>query len=181
MTYKEIYQDIREKTNNFTDLHGAYDVSSKNDLTVAFDILSKAYSEVKKVGLNYSNKTEDGLNYEIIFSDPIQQLSESLEKATPYMLRNDGKLLKCELKYGDYHPYILNVYDTDSDIKSLVLDRFSELKWFYDNTNNSHVKEYISIIYNSLTGDNYFGDSDYIAKDDELKQFAITLNNEVVY
>lgn len=128
MTYREIYQNIREKTNNFTDLHGAYDVSSKNDLTVAFDILNKVYSEVKKVGLNYSNKTEDGLNYEIIFSDPIQQLSESLEKATPYMLRNDGKLLKCELKYGDYHPYILNVYDTDSDIKSLVLDRFSELK-----------------------------------------------------
>lgn len=34
-----------------------------------------------------------------------ESLKESLDKATPYMLRNDGALLKC----GTCHPYISNV------------------------------------------------------------------------
>lgn len=108
-------------------------------------------------------------------------INESLKKATPYMLRNDGKLFECNLKYGNYHPYILQVYDDKNDIDSLVLDRLDELKWFYDHTKNQKTKEYIGIIYKSLTGYNEFGatDNTYIVKDDELKQFVIALNDEV--
>lgn len=194
MNYKELYNQILEKTDNFKQTNGVIKLSSKNDLDIAFNILSQMYKNVKKVGLDYSNKEQGSLDYKISYNNykdinndiddlaehvASKYIGESLEKATPYMLRNDGKLIKCELKYGNYHPYILNVYDIDSDIKSLVFDRFSELEWFYNNTNNKNVKEYISIIYHSLTGDNYFNDSDYIVKDDELKQFAIALNNEV--
>ncbi len=97
------------------------------------------------------------------------------------MLRNDGKLFECNLTYGNYHPYILQVYDDKNDIESLVLDRLSELQWFYDHTKNQKTKEYIGIIYKSLTGYNEFGatDNTYIVKDDELKQFVIALNDEV--
>jgi hypothetical protein len=97
------------------------------------------------------------------------------------MLRNDGKLIECNLRYGNYHPYILQVYDIDNDIKSLVLDRLSELEWFYENTNDEKTKEDIAILYKSLTNENDFGanNNTYIVKDDELRQFAINLNDRV--
>ena len=127
MSYKDVYNYIVDITNDFTENSGVISVSTKSDLESAYDILSKAYSNVKKLGLDYENRDIDGLNYKLEYKNIIA-ISESLEKATPYMLRNDGKLFKCELRYGNYHPYIINVYDIDNDIKSLAIDRFSELE-----------------------------------------------------
>ena len=69
----------------------------------------------------------------------VKKVQESfLKKATPYMLRNDGKLLEC----GDLHPYI---YYTHLDlpkkeIKNLLTNYRGEfLKWFYHNSNDDIV------------------------------------------
>ena len=70
---------------------------------------------------------------------------EFLQKATPYMLRNDGQLFKC----GGYHPYICNVYDQENDLESLVNERVDELQWFFENTKNAEVRKYIQIIVKS--------------------------------
>ena len=67
--------------------------------------------------------------------------SSSLDITTPYMLRNDGELLKC----GDYHPYIKSYKEEslEETIKYLK-NHNSFLKWFYENTLNKEVKNIIS-------------------------------------
>ena len=67
--------------------------------------------------------------------------SSSLDITTPYMLRNDGELLKC----GDYHPYIKSYRkeSLEETIKYLK-NHNSFLKWFYENTLNEEVKNIIS-------------------------------------
>ena len=67
--------------------------------------------------------------------------SSSLDITTPYMLRNDGELLKC----GDYHPYIKSYRkeSLEETIKYLK-NHNSFLKWFYENTLNEEVKDIIS-------------------------------------
>lgn len=67
--------------------------------------------------------------------------SSSLDITTPYMLRNDGELLKC----GDYHPYIKSYRKEplEETIKYLK-NHSSFLKWFYENTLNDEVKNIIS-------------------------------------
>lgn len=78
--------------------------------------------------------------------------SVSLQKATPYMLRNDGELLTC----GDIHPYIYyNIYDEDeNELAKLIsgedIDGF--ISWFYDNTSKpSTKKEISSLLYSILS------------------------------
>lgn len=78
------------------------------------------------------------------------KLIKSIKAATPYMLRNDGKLLSC----GDIHPYIKYIIQ-DSDTNQII-DLFTSypehLKWFYNNTNKSVIKrdiiDFISMIIN---------------------------------
>ena len=67
--------------------------------------------------------------------------SAELDVTTPYMLRNDGELLKC----GDYHPYIKS-YRNESleETKKYLSLHKNFLKWFYDNTLNEEVKNIIS-------------------------------------
>lgn len=88
-------------------------------------------SAIRKV--HDESKLEEGLQTQI------------LQKATPYMLRNDGQLFRCH----GYHPYICNVYDQENDLESLVNERVDELQWFFENTRNTDVKKYIQIIVNS--------------------------------
>lgn len=71
--------------------------------------------------------------------------TQVLQKATPYMLRNDGQLFECH----GYHPYICNVYDQKNDLESLVNERVDELQWFFEHTRNTEIKKYIQIIVNS--------------------------------
>lgn len=73
------------------------------------------------------------------------ELNEELNKATPYMLRNDGKCFECE----GWHPYISNIYDDENDLDSLINERLWELKWYYDNSLVSDVKKYIEILVKS--------------------------------
>lgn len=84
----------------------------------------------------------------------LENLKESvrLQKATPYMLRNDGELLTC----GDIHPYIYyNIYDKDEkELAKLIsgedIDGF--ISWFYDNTSKpSTKKEISSLLYSILS------------------------------
>lgn len=70
---------------------------------------------------------------------------QTLQKATPYMLRNDGELFECD----KYHPYICNIYDIKNDLESLINERIDELYWFFNHTNNKEIKEYIQIIVKS--------------------------------
>ena len=183
MNYREVYNKIKNDTENFTLDSGYINVSSRSELSAAIDILSKVYSDVKNDGLDYSNKDVNGLNYKVKFSNR-SSVNESLNKATAYMLKKDGSLIECDLDHGNYHPYVLQVYgDVEDDIKSFVIERSDELKWIYDNTDNDHVKEYIRIIYKSIlnTNNDYLGvdDSTYTAEGNELKSFAVILNNEV--
>lgn len=66
--------------------------------------------------------------------------SSSLDITTPYMLRNDGELLKC----GDYHPYIKSYRkeSLEETLKYLDLHK-SFLDWFYDNSLNEETKKLI--------------------------------------
>lgn len=73
------------------------------------------------------------------------ELNEELHKATPYMLRNDGKCFECK----GWHPYISNIYDDENDLDSLINERLWELKWYYDNSLVSDVKKYIEILVKS--------------------------------
>ena len=113
-----------------------------------------------------------------------------LKKATPYMLRNDGKLFSC----GAYHPYICNIYDIKNDIESLVNERIEELYWFFTHTQNKTARDYTQIIIKSaqkqnliimhrladvrvkfaLTEDTYLC-ADFI----ELESFVNCLNDEM--
>ena len=103
-----------------------------------------------------------------------KKLQENLEKATPYMLRNDGVLFKCDR----YHPYISNIYNDEDDLKSLVNERIEELLWFYENTNYEDTKEDIKIIVKSLCdfGENYLCTTEYL-----IDKFDITDNIYVCY
>ena len=72
----------------------------------------------------------------------IRILQESfLNKATPYMLRNDGVLLEC----GDMHPYI-KYYQGNSNQKEILIllnhERGDALEWFYTNS-NKYIKDLI--------------------------------------
>ena len=67
--------------------------------------------------------------------------STELDATTPYMLRNEGELLKC----GEYHPYIKSHRnETLEETKKYLSLHKNFLKWFYDNTLNEEVKEIIS-------------------------------------
>lgn len=66
----------------------------------------------------------------------ITTLIESLEIATPYMLRNDGAFLSC----GKSHPYL--IYYSNESINENIRHSFAMkyLDWFYNNTKRETVK-----------------------------------------
>lgn len=66
----------------------------------------------------------------------------NLPSTTPYMLRNDGKLLTC----GSIHPYILMSVKSSlkTNIKTLD-DHIDFLDWFYQNTLQGSLKNYIDL------------------------------------
>lgn len=71
-------------------------------------------------------------------------IKEELSASTPYMLRNDGKLLKC----GRIHPYFkLEYYDSDyENLQELLTNEYEHrmISWFYENTQHQSVKNMIS-------------------------------------
>lgn len=119
------------------------------------------------------------------------KLVETLEKATPYMLRNDGELLEC----GDIHPYILKISEDIKEIINGWID-LDALYWFYNNTKKEYTKKSIRAIAKyfikkfgikddftvSIYGNkdvNYnfgFDEKTYQIKDGEIAGFVETLN-----
>ena len=66
--------------------------------------------------------------------------AESLPEMTPYMLRQDGALLKC----GDIHPYIKMSTKTSYETNLHTLNLHPEfLDWFYENTLDPVTKDLI--------------------------------------
>lgn len=66
--------------------------------------------------------------------------ADSLPEMTPYMLRQDGALLKC----GDIHPYIKMSTKTSYETNLHTLDIHPEfLDWFYENTLDLVTKDLI--------------------------------------
>ena len=78
----------------------------------------------------------------------VESLNEnvSLQKATPYMLRNDGELLTC----GDIHPYIYYNAFNDEYEELIYLLNNNYLQWFYNNTLNDETKEKIASLLFSI-------------------------------
>lgn len=114
------------------------------------------------------------------------KLVEELKSATPYMLRNDGKLLEC----GSVHPYVLyHIQDSlDKNIQHLV-SHLDYLNWFYDNTNSVNIKEEIKSLVQSLVKSDYITDFDadsisfnfdtdkYVTDKDSLEELLIEVNS----
>ena len=76
------------------------------------------------------------------------ELEESLQKATPYMLRNDGILLKNDLM----HPYI--IYNKEVDPQESLRILFTKnrwmIEWFYNNTRYEDTRKLIEELIKSL-------------------------------
>ena len=99
-----------------------------------------------------------------------------VEKATPYMLRNDGKLFKC----GNVHPYVRYFHQTKlEDILSDKLEFRNILLWFDSHTQYESTKRLIYSILTYLkfdTENNY--DSKPVESDEELWSYINLLTDE---
>lgn len=85
---------------------------------------------------------------------------EYLKPQTPYMLRDDGKLLTC----GRIHPYIkYNGWnDNRNEIEHLFNDNLDYLKWFYENTNKQITRDNIELFVSMIVANRIYFD---ISKD----------------
>lgn len=82
-------------------------------------------------------------------------IAPSIKISTPYMLRNDGKLLEC----GDYHPYIKYERQATSKrgIEVLINEKPYFLEWAYKNTLQDTTIEDIKFLVKSVQKvENYF-------------------------
>lgn len=66
---------------------------------------------------------------------------ESLNKATPYMLRNDGELFPC----GSIHPYIIKDGESIDDMIQNGMD-IDALYWFYTHSKSETTKKLIRVV-----------------------------------
>lgn len=117
------------------------DDSLNEDLDDDFDISQAKELVISMIGKLPAVAIEDMSEEELEWwTDDTDILTENLDKATPYMLRNDGELFKC----GDIHPYIKYYFEAD-DIKNIILlfkdPRFIE--WFYNHTAKESTKKLI--------------------------------------
>ena len=81
----------------------------------------------------------------------------SLNTASAYMLRNDGKLIECDVM----HPYIKYIPQNSDkkEIESLFNKNIDHLIWFYNNCKNDETKKYITIFaYSVLSSNKYLID-----------------------
>lgn len=77
-----------------------------------------------------------------------------LDIASAYMLRNDGKLIRCDVM----HPYIKYIVQNSNkiEIEDLFNKRIDHLIWFYDNCKSAETKKYISIFTYSVLAQPYY-------------------------
>lgn len=79
MNYKEIYNELKDATNNFTNESGIFNVQTRSELATAIDILKQSYNEVNNLGLDFRNKDSDGLNYRVEYTNKINSIDENLD------------------------------------------------------------------------------------------------------
>lgn len=80
---------------------------------------------------------------EVVEDDNQEPLEEDLNKATPYMLRNDGDLQDV----SPLHPYIKYGHETvERALKALADTRLRSLEWFYQNTQSQDTKQLIGSV-----------------------------------
>ena len=89
MNYKEIYDKLKDATNNFTDDGGIFNVQSKSELAIAIDILKHSYDNVENIGLDFVNKDTDGLNYKIKYNKMERDMNIKTEKLTEGVEKHD--------------------------------------------------------------------------------------------
>lgn len=75
-------------------------------------------------------------------------LFEGLVVATPYMMRNDGKVFTC----GEYHPYIKPLLSETNKtaIKHLFERHQDKLRWFFNHTQDEDTRLNIITLVNSV-------------------------------
>lgn len=108
------------------------------------------------------------------------KLFEKIKLATPYMIRNDGKLIEC----SPMHPYIKYFHESIEEcINKLSTKRLSSLYWFYENTNKDKTKETIEIVLKYFLEHNLIGNiqinipmDTYLSSDEEIEDFINILN-----
>ena len=104
---------------------------------------------------------------------------EALKSASPYMLRNDGKLLEC----GDIHPYVKYSYMDNKEAIKFIRSHPENLKWFYENTLNESTRDEIRTVASSIEGlspeDFGVNDQTYRALNpEEVEEFIDAVNDE---
>lgn len=104
------------------------------------DNLKDLKNEERSKELSLENLKEDIDDDMNTSNDYEYGLADSLPEMTPYMLRQDGALLKC----GDIHPYIKMSTKTSYETNLHTLDLHPEfLDWFYENTLDPVTKDLI--------------------------------------
>lgn len=116
--------------------------------TGEFDIKNLVFKEFRNLGyLDTLKELRKELKGKELSLEHLEEDFVKLEKSTPYMLRNDGKLLEC----GEIHPYIYyNAFNTAEEELTSLLNNQNFIKWFYNNTNKKEVKENISSLLYSI-------------------------------
>lgn len=108
------------------------------------------------------------------------KLFENIKLATPYMIRNDGKLIEC----SPMHPYIKYFHESIGEcINKLSTKRLSSLYWFYENTNKEKTKETIEIVLKYFLKHNLIEniqinipENTYLSSTEEIEDFINILN-----
>ena len=67
MNYREIYNKLKEETEDFTLEKGMVDFTTRSEVKIAEDILTAIYNDVKTIGLDFDNPDDDGLKFRIIY------------------------------------------------------------------------------------------------------------------
>lgn len=77
------------------------------------------------------------------FSESLTEDIDDLDKATPYMLRNDGNFKNV----SPIHPYIKYGHETAQQALDKLADfRLPALKWFYENTRSADTRQLIGSV-----------------------------------
>ncbi len=85
------------------------------------------------------------------YGENLTEEADNLDKATPYMLRNDGYFKNV----SPIHPYIKYGHETAQQaIEKLSDFRFPALKWFYENTNSADTCQLIGSVVKYMTSSN---------------------------
>lgn len=92
---------------------------------------------------------------------------------TPYMLRNDGKVIKVKYERPSFfvdHPYVIRDRNLDmkAAVRVAVLDRLQDIDWFYQNTNKERTRVEISRFFKIL-----LDNTKYFFEKDELSESFI--------